>query len=493
VGTLQELEEIRYPYVSGNVQKIQFKWQNFARLWMSAVLLLADLISISLAGFLAIEARLAFGETGHFEVYSQTLLVALLCLAGYALQGLYPGIGLGFVIELKRLTIITSLVIFSLGGLTFFLRNPENYSRLTLGLTWFFSLALVPSGRAIARALGSRLHLWGEPVVVIGYGKQGHRLIDTLQKNRQIGLLPVMALDGSGAENDRVEGGIPVFPAQEAFDRDIPGLIGVKTALLILAEVPISMEKAIVGNQLGRFRHIILIQNLESINSFGITPLIMDNVLCLEVRQNLFNPWIHGLKRVMDIGLILISSWFILPITVLIALLIWLDTGNPIIYKQERIGKGGEKIKIWKFRTMVPNADRNQESYFRQHPELRIEWESTQKIKEDPRVTRIGKLLRRISLDELPQIWNVLKGEMSLVGPRPIVRKEISQYGHSFPLYNCVRPGLTGLWQVSGRNNLPYCERVRLDEIYVRNWSIWLDITILLRTILVVLRCDGAY
>jgi Undecaprenyl-phosphate galactose phosphotransferase WbaP len=491
MGTIKGLEGIKYRHVSGNTIKILSTWQKNARFWMSAVLLMVDLISICLAGFLAIGARLITGDTWHFELYAQILFVALFCLGGYALQGLYPGIGLGSVVELCRLTITTSVVILSLAGLTFFTRNPEDYSRLTLGLTWFFSLELVPLGRAITRAVGANLALWGEPVAVIGCGKQGQKLIDTLQKDRKIGLFPVMLLDGCADENDLL-GGIPIFPAQEAFDRDLPGLMGVKTALLILSEVPISMEKAIIGNQMGRFRHIILIQNLESISSFGVTPLVLDNVLSLEVRQNLLNMWIQGLKRVMEIGLILISSWFVFPIIGLIAFLIWLDTGNPIFYKQERIGKGGDKIRIWKFRTMVPNADRILEDYLQRYPKVRIEWESTQKIKEDPRITGIGRFLRGLSLDELPQIWNVLKGEMSLVGPRPIMREQISQYGNSFPLYTCVLPGLTGLWQVSGRNNLPFKERVRLDEIYVRNWSIWLDIYILLRTVPVVLHRVGA-
>ena len=478
---------------SGNVQRNQFKrWHQYARVWMRAALLLADLISLCLAGFLAIASRLATGGTWHFELYFQLLLVVLVCLGGYALQGLYPGIGLGFANELRRLTITTSLVIFSLGGLTFFIRNPEDYSPLALGLTWIFSLALVPLGRVIARAIGSQFAFWGEPAVVIGYGEQAHKLIETLQKNRRIGIIPVMALDSLGDEIDRTAG-IPIYPAQEAFDQDLPGLMGVKTALLVLAEVPVAMEKAIVGNQMGRFQHIILIQNQESINSFGVTPFLLDNILCLEVRQNLFNLWVQGVKRVMDISLILLSSWFVFPIMGLIAFLIWINKGNPIFYSQERIGKGGKKIEIWKFRTMVPNADQIQEHYFQKHPELRIEWESTQKIKDDPRVTRSGRLLRRISLDELPQIWNVLKGEMSLVGPRPILCDQIKQYGFSLPLYTCVRPGMTGLWQVSGRNNLPFSERSHLDEIYVRNWSIWLDITILLRTIPVVLRRDGAY
>jgi lipopolysaccharide/colanic/teichoic acid biosynthesis glycosyltransferase len=142
---------------------------------------------------------------------------------------------------------------------------------------------------------------------------------------------------------------------------------------------------------------------------------------------------------------------------------------------------------------MVSNADQFLQKYLEENPELLEEWETTQKLKEDPRITRMGHFLRRFSIDELPQIWNVLKGDMSLVGPRPIVNEEAARYAESFQFYKKVKPGVTGLWQVSGRNNTTYKERVRLDEYYVRNWSIWLDYYILTQTIRVVLQGDGAY
>ena len=142
---------------------------------------------------------------------------------------------------------------------------------------------------------------------------------------------------------------------------------------------------------------------------------------------------------------------------------------------------------------MVPDADRNLAEYLGRHPELRMEWEDDQKLKHDPRVTAIGRLLRRTSLDELPQIWNVLCGEMSLVGPRPIVDDEVAKYKDRYRIYQKVRPGITGLWQVSGRNDTSYWDRVMLDTTYVRNWSLWLDVCILAKTVLVVIRGDGAY
>ena len=147
----------------------------------------------------------------------------------------------------------------------------------------------------------------------------------------------------------------------------------------------------------------------------------------------------------------------------------------------------------WKFRSMAADASQALEHCLTANPALREEWQRNHKLRNDPRVTRIGRFLRRTSLDELPQLWNILRGQMSFVGPRPIVREEISRYGESYALYKKVTPGLTGLWQVSGRNNTSYQQRVSLDLYYIRNWSPWLDLYILARTVTAVLFARGAY
>ena len=164
-----------------------------------------------------------------------------------------------------------------------------------------------------------------------------------------------------------------------------------------------------------------------------------------------------------------------------------------MFYRQSRIGKEGREFKVIKFRTMVENADGVLVKCLEENPELLAEWNLNHKLKDDPRITRVGKILRKLSIDELPQLWNVIKGEMSLVGPRPIVAAEIERYADRIKYYNQVPPGITGLWQVSGRNDVNYEQRVRLDEYYVRNRSIWLNIYILIRTASVVLRRQGAY
>jgi Undecaprenyl-phosphate galactose phosphotransferase WbaP len=166
---------------------------------------------------------------------------------------------------------------------------------------------------------------------------------------------------------------------------------------------------------------------------------------------------------------------------------------GPVFYSQVRLGQGARRFHAWKFRSMVVNADDILTAYLAQHPEQLAEWQKDHKLRHDPRITAFGRLLRRSSLDELPQLWNVIKGEMSLVGPRPIVQAEVSNYTTRFRLYGKLKPGMTGLWQVSGRNDTTYAERVDYDSYYVRNWSVWLDLVILTRTVQVVLFGRGAY
>jgi Undecaprenyl-phosphate galactose phosphotransferase WbaP len=201
----------------------------------------------------------------------------------------------------------------------------------------------------------------------------------------------------------------------------------------------------------------------------------------------------NNIARILDISLILLAAPYLLLAFIILAILIKLDSPGPVFYRQIRIGQFGRKFPVFKFRTMVQNADKVLQDYLDKFPELRAEWLATHKLKQDPRVTRLGALLRKTSLDELPQLLNIIIGDMSLVGPRPIVDAEVEKYGKCFDLYIQVRPGLTGLWQVSGRNNTTYERRVELDEYYVRNRSLKLDLQILLKTVLVVLKRDGAY
>lgn len=199
------------------------------------------------------------------------------------------------------------------------------------------------------------------------------------------------------------------------------------------------------------------------------------------------------LKRVFDIGLVLLSVPVLLLMLAIVAAMVMMSSPGPIFYSHRRIRQNGAFFSMWKFRTMCVNSAEVLEDYLRAHPEARSEWNRTHKLKNDPRVTPIGHFLRRYSIDELPQVWNVLQGQMALVGPRPIVAAEVEKYGDRFYCYCSVKPGLTGLWQVSGRSELTYPQRVTLDCDYVAQWSLRRDVVILLRTFSSVANKDGAY
>jgi exopolysaccharide production protein ExoY len=197
-------------------------------------------------------------------------------------------------------------------------------------------------------------------------------------------------------------------------------------------------------------------------------------------------------KRVLDIlGAALLGLVFA-PLMIVIGLLLRNDGGR-IIYRHRRVGRGGQTFECLKFRTMVPDADRVLRELLESDDELKAEWVQDHKLRNDPRITGIGRFLRRTSLDELPQIWNVMRGEMSLVGPRPVVREELMRYGRCLPIYLSAKPGITGLWQVTGRNDTDYRRRVALDVYYVRKQNLLLDLYILLKTTRVVLGGGGAY
>ncbi len=201
----------------------------------------------------------------------------------------------------------------------------------------------------------------------------------------------------------------------------------------------------------------------------------------------------RALKRTFDIILILLSMPLLLPILGIVAALVVLTSPGPAFYSHRRIRQNGAFFSMWKFRTMCRDSAEVLENHLALHPDARAEWSRTHKLKADPRTTPVGRVLRQYSIDELPQVWNVLRGQMTLVGPRPIVAAEVEKYGEKFYFYCRVKPGLTGLWQVSGRSKLTYAERVALDCTYVQHWSLVRDLVILFRTFFSVVNKDGAY
>ncbi len=215
--------------------------------------------------------------------------------------------------------------------------------------------------------------------------------------------------------------------------------------------------------------------------------------MALYVKNKLLHEGERNIKAFFDKVLSISLFILFLPLILVLYVIVYISTKGDPVYKQRRVGKDGKLFNIYKFRTMHAEADKMLEEILENDPVKKAEWEREFKLKDDPRITPVGKFLRRTSLDELPQLYNVFQGKMSLVGPRPIIEDEIPKYGEYFDYFTAVKPGITGLWQVSGRNDISYDERVRLDVWYVRNWSLELDIMILVKTAAIVLMRKGSY
>ncbi len=475
------------------LNKFRLSWSlRTAKGWMITALLVSDALGLVAAGWVTIALRYVLLGEWRWDLLPQVWPVAMGYIGVASLRNLYPGVGLHPASELKRLSTTITLVVLSLLALTFWTRTSLAYSRMTFGGVWLAALVLLPLGRALTRQMMMALDLWGYPVAIVGRGEGKTWLWNFLLGNKMTGLRPVVAIDcatskgASGKEQ-------PHLCWEETEDGLLfPFVANIDTAIVLTESLPESVVHYLSSGR-STFKRIVLLPALEHVSSLGVSPFTIDGFLGLEIRNNLLNSVEQRVKRCLDVILVCIGGILISPLLFIVGIVVKWTSPGPIFYGQERIGRGGRRFKAWKFRTMVQDAEQVLEQYLTKHPELRAEWEANQKIKEDPRITRFGQILRKTSLDEFPQLWNVLRGEMSLVGPRPIVENEIEKYGDSFELYKQVRPGLTGLWQVSGRNNTTYEERVRLDEYYVRNWSIWLDIYILAKTVWVVLSREGAY
>jgi Undecaprenyl-phosphate galactose phosphotransferase WbaP len=327
--------------------------------------------------------------------------------------------------------------------------------------------------------------------VIFGGGPAGRRVVEALLAEPEIGLKPVVVVDEASDFPSSIHG-VPVI---SGFDIGSVLLGWEKSAYAVvpLPQVNSADFLSLIERPDFRFSRVLVIPDLLEFSSLWVSPKSVGGMLGLEVCQQIFDPGRQWAKRFLDLTLVLLGAIVYLPLCVLIALWVKWDSPGPVFYSQRRIGFRGEEFRAWKFRSMIREADHVLHEYLAANPELREEWERDHKLRNDPRLTRAGRFLRRTSLDELPQLWNVWKGEMSLVGPRPIVDAEVPRYGASFDLYTQVKGGITGLWQVSGRTDTTYEQRVQLDRFYVRNWSVWLDLCILFRTIGIVFLRRGAY
>ncbi len=336
-------------------------------------------------------------------------------------------------------------------------------------------------------------NIFSEPVVIIGAGLTAEKLVkfwheDLGYRYDIVGLI----------DDNPISKTLPQeFPVLGGFNsaKQIVRKLSIQTVIIAAPGITKERLQEIINDIQPRVKNLSFIPDLigTPMASVDASILFSEKILMLNLRNNLSRAYNRIFKRVFDLVLTIVGGILISPILLGIAIAVCIENRGGIIFAHKRVGMYGKTFNCYKFQTMINDAEKVLEKYLAENPSARREWEETFKLTNDPRVTKLGNFLRRTSLDELPQLWNVILGDMSLVGPRPIVEEEVPKYGKNIREYYMVLPGITGMWQVSGRSDTTYPERVAMDTWYVRNWSVWIDIMYLFKTVKAVLTRRGAY
>ncbi len=461
------------------------------KLGVPLLLLLSDLVAIILAFLIAFWLR-ATWIPQWFHVLPEVLPVKailnywfliLIWPLVFAYEGLYTR-KLPSEVELLQIwkgTLIAGLLAFAA---LFYVRGYA-VSRLILLLSLLGIAILVPLCRSLTKRILTTLGLWATRALLVGQDDLSQSLQSYLSHHPEMGYRIVGVME----------------PPEEAtslekFLQELDQRVqAVRPGAIFLSgkQLPTRILQELMERYVGRVEEILYLPDLEGLRIANMdiehlgTGVVMKLKGPLLTRPNLI------LKRVFDVVASILLLILALPIWLAIALAIKWDSPGPVLFVQRRVGYKGRTFPCYKFRTMYVDAEDRLQAVLKADPEARKQWEEHRKLPRDPRVTRVGRFLRRFSLDELPQLLNVLKGDMSLVGPRPYLEEELPDLARDVQIITSVKPGLTGLWQVSGRSDLTFRERAILDEYYVRNWSLWLDLVILIKTLSVILKGDGAY
>ena len=452
------------------------------------LLVVADGIVISLAMLLSYWLRASSGDNVMKGAADDHLLVGAVALPVWLMlfsrSRLYNARFLGRRLEeVRRIASATTTTLLLMMATSYSLQLP--ISRGWLAITFLTAVTLMTLERELVRRtfrhLRRRGHLW-RSLVIVGYNDEALEVASMLDRDAALGYRVVGFVDDAEGTNDGSLG-----PVAETLD--VLRRTGARSVMISASATSVETSNQLVRELVRRGIHVEMSSTLRDIAAHRLTvrPLGRFPVVYIEPCQS--NGWRAIAKRSFDLTMSLIALIMIAPVAAIIALAIKLDTPGPVIFRQKRVGRDGKTFPIQKFRTMVDGAE-----------DLMIDLRSRNeadgplfKLRADPRMTRVGRLLRKTSLDELPQLFNVIKGEMSLVGPRPALPAEVLAW--PTPLHDRLRvqPGITGMWQVSGRSNSTFDDYSRLDRYYVDNWSLVTDLVIILKTIPVVFFGKGAY
>ncbi len=473
-----------------NLQKIN----KYTNIILPFVLICVDYIAIVCAEELAFNFRNFY--TGNSKLHISWLnfwvVFPLLYLIFLNIEQLYNRRAQFWQI-IQKLFITSCYAVTSIIILLYIARIAGSTSRMFIAVFWILSFIMLVVFRYIVKKILEKYQLLQIPVLIIGAGKtaellvqgiindagMGYKIIGLLEDNQvEKGILENYPVLGKFSEAEQV---IAKYKINHVFIA-APGLEQGKLTKLIYKVQPLVKSMGVIPNLVG-----VPMGGIEAESLFN------EKIMLLRLKNNLARSINRWIKTIFDYVLTITGTIAISPILIIIALWIYKDSPGPVIFKHRRIGKNGKEFNCYKFRSMCVDAKERLEQLLKTDPKAKAEWEKDFKLKNDPRITKSGAFLRKTSLDELPQIFNVLKGEMSLVGPRPIIKDEMIRYGEYINDYLMVKPGITGMWQVSGRSDTDYKQRIQLDIWYVRNWSVWLDTMLLWRTVKIVLQCKGAY
>jgi Undecaprenyl-phosphate galactose phosphotransferase WbaP len=463
----------------------------FPRRWAKRVFIVSSDVVALAASVILTSLVCRFLFFGVVRIDWRLLAVIPPILATLWITELYSEVTASATQELRRVLAATTV---TFASLSVFEYSASAASRVTVLVSWAVSICLLVLLRSVTRGLLARRSWWGTPAVILGGGATGWGLARILARHPSIGLKVVAVLDDGVADYcadarlqpEMLRGHLSSAP-HYARELNVP------YAVIAASELRSHHNGNLLSQWATEFEHVLIIPDIMGLPNLWASAAGVGGLHGIEVRQNLSRPLARFMKRLSDIIIAGTALLLMAPFLLILYVAIRLFSPGPAFYGQGRLGCKNKPFTAWKFRTMAVDADGILLQALGKNPQLRAEWERDHKLRKDPRVTPIGRILRKTSLDELPQLWNILIGDMSVVGPRPIVTQEIAKYGDTFNDYCMVRPGLTGLWQVSGRNNTTYEERVRFDEYYVRNWSLWLDLFIIFRTIKTVAFGEGAY
>lgn len=424
-----------------------------------------------------------------FRLSSHAIL-SIICVAWFWVRLRHYSYRKPFWFELKE--ILRTLIIFAVLDLALVAFSKWQFSRYIWGMTWGIALVLVPLFRTVTKKVLNRCGWWSKKTIIIGDGNNAQDACEALKSEALLGF-EIVAVVSTGKEIlNKVPSANIIHSENELWQmndiRDIQYIIALEY------EEQTLRDEWLKNLAIHQCCSVSVVPTLRGVPLYGtdMSFIFSHEVILLRVNNNLAKLTSRFCKRAFDIFGSIGIIFFLSPVLLLLSFLVAKDGGSAI-YGHERVGRDGKTFKCLKFRSMVINSQEVLEKLLSTNPQAKIEWEKDFKLKDDPRITPIGKFIRKTSLDELPQLFNVLKGEMSLVGPRPIVEEELERYAGVVDYYLMAKPGMTGLWQVSGRNDVDYDTRVYFDSWYVKNWSLWNDVAILFKTISVVLKRSGAY